>query len=298
MRFEALGPLSVSQDGKAVTLGGRKQRTLLAVLLLHRNETVSRDKLVEALWREHPPPTWAETLDSYLYRLRKLLGHDRIVRKAGGYVVRLEPGEFDVDEFEQLVTGARAAAEGDDHAAALRELTVALELWRGPAWGDLLDNQAVEADAQRLEELRLTALESRFEAELALGHGPDLAPELEQLVDEHPLRERLIASLMLSLYRAGRQTNALDAFQAARGRLVEALGLEPGPGLRELQQRILEHDPTLGAPRRLPSLSRSSRPRSLAVAALAALAALAVVLRHRARKLPGTLLCSPAAEQA
>src|ERR1700721_2015564 len=106
MRFEALGPLSVSHDGDAVSLGGRKQRTLLAVLLLYRNETVSRGKLVEALWREDPPPSWAETLDSYLYRLRKLLGHDRIVREAGGYVIRLEPGEFDVDEFERLVRAA------------------------------------------------------------------------------------------------------------------------------------------------------------------------------------------------
>jgi YVTN family beta-propeller protein len=274
MRFEALGPLSVSHDGHAVSLGGRKQRTLLAVLLLHRNETVSRGKLVAALWREHPPPSWAETLDSYLYRLRKLLGHDRIVREAGGYIIRLELGEFDVDEFERLVGGAGAAAESGDHAAAIRDLSVALELWRGPAWGDLLENEAVEADAQRLEELRLTALESRFEAELALGRGAELAAELEQLVDEHPLRERMIASLMLCLYRAGRHTDALDLFQAARRHLVDELGLEPGPQLHELQQRILTHDPTLGAPRRVPSLTRPHRPRWLAVAALAVMAGL------------------------
>ena len=274
MRFGVLGPLSLSKDGEAVPLGGRKQRTLLAVLLLHANEAVPRAQLVEALWGEQPPPSWAESLDSYLYRLRKLLGHDRLERKAGGYLLHVEPGELDADEFERLVASAGAAAENADHEAALRELTVALALWRGPAWGDLLDGGALEADAQRLDELRLSVLESRFEAELALGHGAELVPELEQLVAEHPLRERLIASLMLALYRAGRQTDALGAFQAARRRLVDELGLEPGPELHELQRRILEHDPTLGAPRRLAPLSGPRRARSLVVAALGALAAL------------------------
>ena len=132
-------------------------------------------------------------------------------------------------------------------------------MWRGPAWADQLDYPAVCADAQRLEELRLTAIESRLEAELATGRGADLVPELEQLTGEHPLRERLLAALMLALYRAGRQTDALDAFQLARHRLVDELGLEPGPELHELQRRILEHDPTLGAPRRLALLSWSCR---------------------------------------
>jgi peptide/nickel transport system substrate-binding protein len=278
MRLNALGPLSVSLDGKAVSLGGRKQRTLLAVLLLRRNQSVPRDTLVEALWGEHPPPSWGQTLDSYLYRLRKIVGHDRLVREAGGYVLRLDLGEVDVDEFERLVASAGTAAESGDHHAALSELTDALALWRGPAWGDLLDHEDVQADAQRLEEHRLTALESRFEEELALGHGAELAPELEHLVDHHPLRERLIASVMVSLYRAGRQTDALDAFQAARRRLVDQLGLEPGPELHDLQRRIFEHDPTLGASRRLPSLPRPRRRRSLAAAVLAVLAAGAVVL--------------------
>jgi peptide/nickel transport system substrate-binding protein len=277
MRFNALGPLSLSQDGKAVSLGGRKQRTLLAVLLLRRNQNVPRDALVEALWGEHPPPSWGQTLDSYLYRLRKIVGRDRLMRETGGYMLRLELGEVDVDEFERLVASAGAAAESGDHAAALDELTVALALWRGPAWGDLLDHEDAEADARRLEELRLTALESRFEEELALGHGAELAPELEQLVEEHPLRERLIASEMLSLYRAGRQTDALDAFQTARRRLVDELGLEPGPELCDLQRRILEHEPTLGASRRLPPFSLTRRRRSRAAAGLVVLAVLAVL---------------------
>ncbi|MBV8991046.1 MAG: hypothetical protein JO372_21030 [Solirubrobacterales bacterium] len=152
-------------------------------------------------------------------------------------------------------------------------MTVALALWRGPAWGDL-DGAALEADARRLEELRLSALELRFEAELALRGGGELAAELERVVDEHPLRERLVASLMLALYRAGRQNDALEAFQVARRRLVDELGLEPGPELHGLQRRILEHDPTLGAPRRLAPLSGPRRQRTLAVAVLGALAAL------------------------
>jgi YVTN family beta-propeller protein len=276
MRFEVLGPLSVSQNGEAVPLGGRKQRTLLAVLLLHANEAVPRDHLVDALWGERPPPSAAKSLETYVYRLRKLLGHDRLEREPGGYLLHVEPGELDADEFERLIVSAVAAAENGDYGAALSKLTIGLGLWRGPAWGELLDSEALEADAQRLEELRLGALQSRFEAELALGHGAELAPELERLVDEHPLRERLIASLMLALYRAGRQTAALDAFQTARRRLVDELGLEPGPELHELQRRILEHDPALGVPRRLGSLTGRRRVRSLAAAALAALAALVV----------------------
>ncbi len=275
MRFEVLGPLSVSNNGEAVSLGGRKQRILLAVLLLHANGAVPRPQLVEALWAEQPPPSWAESLDSYLYRLRKLLGHDRLAHEAGGYVLHVEPGELDADEFERLVASAGVAAENGDYDAALSELRVALALWRGPAWGDLLDG-AFEADAERLEELRLGTLESRFEAELALGHGAELTPELERLVDEHPLRERLLASLMLALYRGGRQTDALDEFQAVRRRLVDELGLEPGPELHELQRRILEHDPALGAPRRLALLSGRRRARSFVMAALAGTAALIV----------------------
>jgi YVTN family beta-propeller protein len=276
MRFETLGLLSASQDGEAVSLGGRKQRTLLAVLVLHRNELVARDHLVDALWGRRPPRSAAESLDTYVYRLRKLVGHDRLAREAGGYRLHVEPGELDADEFEGLVASASAAAENGDYDAALRDLTGALALWRGPAWGDLLDGEALQADAQRLEELRLSALESRFEAELALGHGAELTPELERLVDEHPLRERLLASLMLALYRAGRQTDALDVFQTARRRLVDELGIEPGPELHELQRRILEHAPTLGPPRWLPPLSGPRRARSLAVVALGALAALIV----------------------
>jgi ABC-type transport system substrate-binding protein/DNA-binding SARP family transcriptional activator/streptogramin lyase len=248
MRFAVLGPLEVSGDRGPLPLGGRKQRLLLAALLLADGAAVSRDRLIDVLWGEAVPPSAAESLDTYVYRLRKLLGHDRLLRDAGGYRLRVEPGELDAERFEQLVARAGDAADGGDQAAAAAELSEALELWRGPIAAELLDNGSGVPQAQRLEEMRLSALESRVEAQLALGAGKELVPQLEQFVAEHPLRERLIGGLMLALYRAGRQTEALEVFQRARARLTEELGLEPGPGLHELQRRILQHDPTLGSP--------------------------------------------------
>jgi peptide/nickel transport system substrate-binding protein len=276
MRFAVLGPLEVSLDRGRLSLGGRKQRTLLAVLLLHANEVVSRDQLIDALWGERLPPSVAESLDAYIYRLRKLLGHDRLLRERGGYLLRVGPDELDVDEFERLVASAGRSAEAGDHGAAIGPLTEALALWRGPAWADMLEVPLASVEAHRLAELRLSALESRIEAELEIGGGAELVPELEQLVSEHPLRERLLSGLMLGLYRAGRQADALNAFRAARQRLVEELGLEPGREVHDLQRRILQHDPSLGAPR--PFLpARGSRDRRMAVVgALLALAAVVV----------------------
>ncbi len=171
MRFAVLGPLEVSLNGGPVSLGGRKQRTLLAMLLLHANEGVSRGQLVEALWGEHPPRSAAESLDAYVYRLRKLLGHDRLLREAGGYLLRVESGELDAEQFEQLIGIAGRAAEAGDHGAAAAALASALTLWRGSAWVDLLDEPLADIEARRLEELRLRAVESRIEAELVSGRG-------------------------------------------------------------------------------------------------------------------------------
>jgi DNA-binding SARP family transcriptional activator len=243
---------------------------LLAVLLLHANAVVSRGELVDALWGERPPTSAAESLDTYVYRLRKVLGADRLLREAGGYRLRVAPGERDIDWFDELVTTARGAVVATDYAAAMQALTEALGLWRGPAWADQLDHPAVRADAERLEEQRLGALESRLETELAIGRGAELVAELEQLTGEHPLRERLLAALMLALYRAGRQTDALEVFHAARHRLIDELGLEPGPGLHELQHRILRHDPTLGSPRGFLALSVPRGRRTFALAGGAA----------------------------
>ena len=179
MRFEVLGPLSVSLNGRAVSLGGHKQRTLLAVLLLHANEVVSRDQLVDALWGERPPPSAAESLDTYVYRLRKLVGHDRLAREAGGYLLRVEAGELDAEQFERLVASAGRRWRDADELA--RELTDALALWRGPAWTTCSTSRSRRRD-QRLEELRLSALEDRIEAELAARPRRELVPELERLV--------------------------------------------------------------------------------------------------------------------
>jgi YVTN family beta-propeller protein len=257
MRFAVLGPLEVSVDRGPLPLGGRKQRLLLAMLLLARGAVVSRDKLVDGLWGERPPPSAAESLDTYVYRLRKLLGHDRLVREARGYRLRVEPGELDADEFERLVSCARAAADADDLAAAVGQFGAALELWRGPLSEELLDGADLGVQAQRLEELRLSALESRIDALLALGAGADLVAELEQLLSENPHRERLLRGLMLALYRSGRQTEALAVFRTARAQLVEQLGLEPGPELHDLHRRILRHDPALQVAR---PRSRSKSP--------------------------------------
>ena len=224
----------------------------------------------------HRRPAPATSLDTYVYRLRKLIGHDRLARHGGGYLLSVEAGELDADRFELLVSSAGEAAAAGDSRGAARMLADALALWRGPALADVLYQPFAGDRARHLEEQRLAALESRIEAELDCGGGAALVPELEQLVADHPLRERLVAALMLALYRAGRQADALAAFQAARGRLVEELGLEPGPEVRQLQQRILQHDPALAAPG--PAVrSRGRAARATRLAAAAALF-LAVVL--------------------
>jgi len=275
VRFGVLGPIEVWADSRPVPLGGPKQRALLAFLLLHANEAVSRDRLIDAVWGESPPPSASESLDAYLYRLRKLVGRDRLVRRGSGYLLSVQAGELDADRFELLVSGARQAVGTGDNRGAARMLTEALALWRGPALADALYEPFADAPARRLEEQRLDALESRAEAELELGHAAALVPELEQLVADHPLRERLVAALMLALYRTGRQADALAAFQAARGRLVEELGLEPGPEACELQQRILQQDPALAAPH---VAARPRRPRVRAAQFAAAALALGAVL--------------------
>jgi DNA-binding SARP family transcriptional activator len=258
VRFVVLGPLEVDDGGHPVALGGPKQRALLAVLLLHANETVSRDRLIDDVWGEHPPANPGPTLDTYISRLRKQLGHERLLRRGGGYALRVDPGELDLERFERL------AAAGSYHEA--------LDAWRGPALADLLNEPFAAAEAERLEEQRLAVLEERIDSDLAEGAGVELVPEIERLVHEHPLRERLIGQLMVALYRAGRQTAALEVYGAARRMLAEDLGLEPGPQLQDLQRRILGHDPSLAPSPRNPLAGRhrASRPTRRRVALLAA----------------------------
>jgi DNA-binding SARP family transcriptional activator/ABC-type transport system substrate-binding protein len=275
VEFAVLGGLEVRIDGRAVPLGGPKQRALLALLLLDANEVVSRDRLIDRLWGERPPASAQRSLDSYVSRLRALLGADRIERRAPGYLLNVEPGELDLARFEELLEQGRSDAARGDAAAARDHLRHALALWRGRPLADLEYEPFAAAEAVRLEERRLLALEARIDAELELGGGPELVSELEQLVAEQPFRERLLGQLMTALYRAGRQADALAAFRAGRQRLSAELGLEPSPDLRELERRILEHDPALGAVAS-PPIRRSPRiTRARAVATALALAAVA-----------------------
>jgi peptide/nickel transport system substrate-binding protein len=265
-----LGPLEVRVNGAAVALGGPKQRALLALLVLHANEVVSRDRLIEGVWGQRPPATAQRSLDSYVSRLRALLGAGRIERRVPGYALRLQPGELDLERFEALLEQGRAAMAARDAATASDALRGALGLWRGPALADLLYEPFAGSEAERLEERRLLALEERIDADLALGRGPELIPELERLVADHPFRERLLGQLMLCLYRAGRQADALAAYQAGRRRLAQELGLAPGPQLRELERDILAHDPKLlGARTVRLVLPRPRLRRSVVAAALA-----------------------------
>jgi DNA-binding SARP family transcriptional activator len=241
MEFRVLGPLEVVDEGRPVPLDRQRSRALLAYLLLHANEAVSSDRLIDELWGPEPPRTAGASLQNYVSRLRKALGNEVVESRAGGYALRVDPERFDLTRFERLVAEAREAGVSE-RAAKLR---AALALWRGSALADLSFEPFAQTEAARLDELRLSALEDRIAADLSLGKDADLIDELEALVREHPLRERLRAYLMLALYRAGRQADALDAYRGARAALREELGLEPSDELRKLERAILAQDPAL-----------------------------------------------------
>jgi DNA-binding SARP family transcriptional activator len=242
MDFLLLGPLEVlSEHDRPVALGGVKQRSLLAVLLLHANELVSTDVLIDRLWGAAPPATAAKSVQVYVSRLRKVLGGGRLATHGRGYVLHVEPSELDLARFEQLAEDARRAPP--DLAAG--KLGKALTLWRGSALADLAYEPFAQVEIARLEELRMTVLEQRIDADLSCGRHAELVGELEALVARHPLRERLRCQLMLALYRSARQAEALDAYRAARRELQEELGLEPSGELRQLEQAILRQDPDL-----------------------------------------------------
>jgi predicted ATPase/DNA-binding SARP family transcriptional activator/Tfp pilus assembly protein PilF len=222
-------------------------------VLVHANDPVSKERLIDALWGEAPPPTAARSLHNHVSALRKALGDGRIVTEAGGYRLVVADDELDAARFDALAEQGAAALATDDPDRAADLLREALALWRGPAFGDLAHETVMSGYAASLDERRLSVLEDRIDADLALGrHGP-LVAELERLVTQHPLRERLRGQQMLALYRSGRQADALAAYADARRYLVDELGIEPGPALRELERAVLEHDPALGAPRELPS---------------------------------------------
>ncbi len=251
LQFGILGPLELRLDGgEALALGGRRQRALLVALLLSSNEVVSTDHLIDQLWGEHPPASAVHTVQVFVSRLRRLLGvaGSRLETQPPGYVLRVEAGELDADRCQQLYESARIALTGGDPARAARLLRQTESLWRGPPLADFAYESFAQAAIARLEELRVSCREELIDAQLALGDHVAVVPTLEALVREHPLRERPRGQLMLALYRAGRQADALDVFQKARRQLVEDLAVEPSIALRELEQAILRQDPALQGP--------------------------------------------------
>jgi DNA-binding SARP family transcriptional activator len=246
MEFKILGELEVEDGGRAVALGGARQRALLTNLLLHAGEVVSTDRLIEDLYGAHPPATATKSLQVHISRLRKALGGEQRLRtRGGGYVLELSDGELDVERFSILLEeGRRRVAEGEA-GQAVATLEQALRLWRGRPLADVAYAEFAQGEVARLDELHLTATEELIDARIALGRHVEVVGELERIVATHPLRERLRASLLLALYRSGRQAEALDSYQRARSILVEELGIEPTRSLRRLHQAILNQDASL-----------------------------------------------------
>lgn len=246
-----LGPLEVEVSGEFVRFDGLKQRRLFAVLALRAPDAVSADALVEALWGERAPAGVVQALQKQISRLRQRLGsYGLAVRhQPTGYCLDIDPQVIDCRRFEELLRRARVALTRDDAHTAVADLQAALELWRGEPLADYRFDEFAQHEIARLEELRLEAIEERLAAELAGGGAEDLVGELRALVAEHPLRERLRGQLMVALYRAGRQAEALETMRAGRQLLVDELGIEPGPELRQLERMILAHDAALTADR-------------------------------------------------
>ena len=257
MRFGILGPFEVADDqGRVLALGGFKQRSVLAILLLRAGQVVSTDELIDEVWGERPPTTAAKTVQVYVSSLRKVLGDGVLITRARGYVLEVGDGEVDADRFRVLAAeGARALRAGELRSGADR-LREALGLWRGAPLAEFTYERFAQSAISRLEEGRLAALEERIDVDLALGEHRGLIGELEVLVREHPLQERLRGQLMLALYRAGRQADALAVYRELSGLLRDELGLEPSKALQDLERSILQHDASLGPP----AGERSGRP--------------------------------------
>jgi DNA-binding SARP family transcriptional activator/DNA-binding beta-propeller fold protein YncE len=292
--FSLLGSLEARVDSERLPLGGARQRSLLALLLLHANEPVSRERLIEGVWGAERPSTIAAALNVHLSKIRKLLaaagGDAALVTEPHGYVLRVDPERLDLHCFERLAREGREALVAGNPEEAAATLDRALALWRGPPLDELALDASVDAALGRLRELRLSAFEDRFEAGLATGRHIELAAELEEFVREHPLRERARAQLMVALYRSGRQSEALQAYRDVRMLLAEELGLDPGPELQRLEKAILVQDASLAvsAPTG-PSTGRNVR----RLAAVAAVGLLALTVFALGRGGPGG---RPAAE--
>jgi DNA-binding SARP family transcriptional activator len=268
LEFRVLGPVEVVHDGVAMRIGSPTQRTLLALLLMHPNEVVSTDRIVDVLWPDNPPEA-RRKLWFHVSKLRGLLGpgggeNDRggiLATRPTGYALRIDSDQLDAARFERLTSSARSLLE-DEPARAGETVRRALALWRGKPFEDVLHEDAVSSEVARLDELRLKAVEDRLDADLALGRAGEVIPQLEMLVAENPFREHLRAKLMVALYRAGRQAEALAAYRQAQRTLDVELGIAPSEELKELHRRILGQDPALGGrhpPTSRPAASREER---------------------------------------
>src|SRR5437588_2574017 len=286
LEIRLLGPLEVTMSERPLVVGRRKQRALLALLALNANRIVSTDQLLDALWGERPPPSAAVALYGLISSLRKRLepeGAGMLLTRAPGYVLEIPSAQIDLGRFELLVAEGRRALAADDAETASARLSAALELWRGPPLQDLALVPFAQPEVRRLEELRLGVVEDRLDADLACGRDGDLVPELEALVADNPLRERLRAQLMLALYRVGRQADALTVYRDTRTVLVDELGLEPSAELQAIEGAILRHDTSLTPPRTTATPpGDTSRPRQrarqVAIAILPILTIVAVAL--------------------
>ncbi|MEP6978455.1 MAG: BTAD domain-containing putative transcriptional regulator, partial [Thermoleophilia bacterium] len=265
MHFRILGPLEVEDGPQTLRLGGHQQRALLALLLLRANEVVPVDEIVEVLWGAEPPASATKSVHALISKLRRRLEGEAaddpngetsengvLLTRPHGYVLRVADGELDLHRFQSLLEEGRGALAAGQAAEAAERLREALALWRGPPLAEFAYDSFAQVEIARLEELRLSGVEERIEAELALGLHRELIPELESLLSKNPLRERLRGQLMLALYRSGRQAQALDAYRRARRTLVDELGIEPTPALQRLEQAILRQDQSLELSRELP----------------------------------------------
>jgi YVTN family beta-propeller protein len=287
LEFRILGPFEVSERGQPLEVGSGKQRALLALLLLNFGEVVSTDRLIDGLWAERAPASAPNSVHIYVSRLRRALGNGLLETRGHGYVLALDSEQLDLTRFERLLDEGREFLADDGAAPAAETLRAALALWRGPPLADFGSEPFAQDEIARLEELHVNALEERIEADLALGRHAALVPELEALVREHPLRERLCAQLMVALYRSGRQAEALEAYQQARRMLREELGLEPGRNLQELERAILNHDPELDLPKRTPSVRERAPRRGGALIAIGAAVLLSAAVAIAAIELTG-----------
>jgi YVTN family beta-propeller protein len=301
MDFRILGSLEVLEGERVLDVGGGKQRSVLALLLLHANEIVPSDRLIDELWPDEPPPSAAKIVQVHVSRLRKALdgaGEGILLTRGHGYELRIASGQLDVNRFRELLEEGRAALAANEPVKAGETLREALVLWRGPPLAEFTYDSFAQEEIARLQELHLAALEERIEADLALGKHDAVVQELEGLVARHPFRERLRGQLMLALYRGGRQAEALEIYRHTRRTLADELGLEPSPRLQQLERAILAHDLSVQSPTRPSPRERARRKGGFLIAlgasiVVAAALAVAVIEMTRNDASPGLESVAP-----